>query len=225
VRLRALVTSLTAVAGLLAAGVVLDPPPAQAQDCARPHGPLVAYGHSYLLSPGIGGATASYASLAASSMDIEAVIRAVNGGTTQDTAKLVRSGSTKWQPGSADLVVVDSAINDIYKRVPTARWTASLRSILSTLSEGKAPVILLLRPLPVAAAAHPGHNPTVIAAYAAQQRTVVSEFPAVRIVDASSGWNPRLDLSATDGIHPNPVGELHLAKAVEGVATRAYCSP
>ena len=197
---------------------------AQAKECGHPHGPLVAYGHSYLLSPGLGGATASYPTLAAAALHVKPVIRAVNGGTTQNVDTLVHDGSTRWQPGTSDLVLIDSAINDIKNKVPTDQWTAALKDTLTAFAAGPVPTILLVRPLPVRAASHPGHDPRVIAAYAAAQRKVASKFSAVHIVDASGGWNPSLDLS-TDGIHPNPVGEAHLAKAVKAMALRSLCAP
>jgi lysophospholipase L1-like esterase len=197
---------------------------AQARECGRPHGPLVAYGHSYLLSPGLGGATASYPTLAASALQVKPVIRAVNGATTREVDTLVHNGATRWTPGTSDLVLIDSAINDIKNKVPTTQWTAALRRTLSAFATGPVPTILLVRPLPVRAASHPGHDPKVVAAYAAAQREVAAQFTAVQIVDATGGWNPRLDLSL-DGIHPNPAGELHLAKAVQSAARRALCAP
>jgi lysophospholipase L1-like esterase len=184
----------------------------------------VAYGHSYLLSPQLGGAPASYATLAATAMGVKPVIRAVNGGTTLNVDTLVHSGKTRWVPGTSDLVVIDSAINDIKNKLPTEEWTGALRRVLSAFAGGPVPVILLVRPLQVLAPSHPGHSPKVIAAYAAAQRKVAAQFAAVRIVDAASGWNPRLDLSA-DGIHPTALGEVHIATAVRSVAQRALCSP
>jgi hypothetical protein len=192
--------------------------------CPGPRGPLVAYGHSYLHSPGIGGARASYATLAAASLGVRPVIRAVDKGTTLDVERLVRGGPTRWVPGTADLVVIDSGINDIGRRVPTARWTAALRRTLSTFAARPVPVILLVRPLPVARVGHPGRDPRVVAAYAAAQRAVASEFSAVRVVDASAGWSPRVHLSL-DGVHPNAAGMLHLARAVQGGAQRSFCKP
>ncbi|MBO0848383.1 MAG: SGNH/GDSL hydrolase family protein [Pseudonocardia sp.] len=223
-RVRALVAMLTATATCLITGSLIHPPAARAQECVRPRGPLVAYGHSYLLSPQIGGATASYATLVASSMRLKPVIRAVNGGTTPNVDKLVHTGSTRWVPGTSDLVVIDSGINDIEEKLPSAQWTGALRHVLSAFASRPVPEILLVRPLQVSARSHPGHDPKVIAAYAAEQRKVASEFSAVRIVDASDGWNPRLALSP-DGIHPNTIGELHIARAVQRSALNAFCRP
>lgn len=225
-RVRALVAAAIVAAACVLTGTTVTgaPATAQAQDCARPRGPMVAYGHSYLHSPEIGGATASYATLAATALQVKPVIRAVNGGTTLDVDSLVHKGSTKWVPGSADLVLIDSAINDIEQKLPTKQWTTALRHTLSAFSTPPVPMILLVEPLQVSAARHPGRDPKVIAAYAAAQRKVASEFDAVHIVDAHSGWVPRLNLS-TDGIHPNAVGMLHLARAVRGTATRSSCSP
>jgi lysophospholipase L1-like esterase len=222
VRARALVAMLTATATCLIAGALAHPPVARAQECVRPRGPLVAYGHSYLLSPQIGGATASYATLVASSMRLKPVIRAVNGGTTVDVDKLVHTGPTRWVPGTSDLVVIDSGINDIKEKLPTASWTAALRHTLSAFARRPVPEILLMQPLQVAARSHPGHDPKVIAAYAAEQRKVASEFSAVRIVDASDEWNPKRALSP-DGIHPNPTGEVYLARAVQHAVLSASC--
>ncbi|HEX4360749.1 MAG TPA: SGNH/GDSL hydrolase family protein [Pseudonocardia sp.] len=226
-RVRALVIALAAVATSVVAGATAVAPVAQAassRECGRPHGPLVAYGHSYLASPQIGGAPASYVTLAAVAMRVKPVIRAVNGGTTLNVDSLVHSGKTRWVPGTSDLVVIDSGINDIKNKLPTAQWTGALQRVLATFAVPPVPTILLVRPLQVQAPNHPGHDPKVIAAYAAAQRKVASKFDAVRIVDASSGWNPRLDLSV-DGIHPTAVGEVHLAKAVENAAQRALCAP
>jgi lysophospholipase L1-like esterase len=224
VRVRAWVAMLTATAACLVTGALVHPPAARAQECVRPRGSLVAYGHSYLLSPEIGGATASYATLVASSLRLKPVIRAVNGGTTLSVDKLVHTGSTRWVPGTSDLVVIDSGINDIEQKLPTARWTAALRHTLSAFARRPVPEILLLQPLQVSARWHPGHDPKVIAAYAAEQRKVAAEFSAVRIVDASDGWNPKLALSP-DGIHPNAVGELHIARALQRAALTAFCQP
>lgn len=219
------------VAAVIAATCVLtgttltgQPATAQAQDCAGPDGPMVAYGHSYLHSPKIGGAQVSYATLAASSLGVKPIIRAVNGGTTLDVDKLVHKGSTRWVPGSADLVLIDSAINDIEQKLPTKQWTASLQDMLSAFTAEPVPMILLVEPLQVSAAGHPGRDPKVIAAYAAAQRKVASQFAAVHIVDAHKGWVPKVDLS-TDGIHPNAVGMLHIARSVRSTATRSYCAP
>ena len=233
-RVRALVIALAAVATCVVTGVTAGAPTAHAatlavptapsKDCGRPHGPLVAYGHSYLLSPQIGGAPASYATLAAAAMRVKPVIRAVNGGTTLNVDTLVHKGKTRWVPGTSDLVVIDSGINDIRNKVPTEQWTGALKRVLTTFAAPPVPVILLVRPLQVLAPTHPGHDPKVIAAYASAQRKVAEQFDAVRIVDASSGWNPRLDLSV-DGIHPTAVGEVHLAKAVQSAAQRALCAP
>jgi len=224
VRVRALLIALAAAATCVVAGAAGGAPAAQARECARPRGPLVAYGHSYLLSPRLGGAVASYATLAATALRVKPVIRAVNGGTTLDVDSLVHKGPTRWAPGSSDLVVIDSGINDIGDKVPTARWTAALRHTLTAFTAEPVPAILLVRPLPVTAPSHPGRDPKVIAAYATAQRKVAAEFSAVRIVDATGAWNPLLDLSP-DGIHPNAVGELLLAKAVQSMAQRAFCSP
>jgi hypothetical protein len=224
VRVRALVIALAAAATCVVTGAVGGSPAAQARDCAHPRGPLVAYGHSYLLSPQLGGAPASYVTLAATAMRVKPVIRAVNGGTTLNVENLVFNGKTRWVPGTSDLVVIDSAINDIKNKLPTDEWTGALRHVLSAFATGPVPAVLLVRPLQVAAPSHPGHNPKVIAAYAAAQRKVAAQFAAVQIVDAASGWNPRLDLS-TDGIHPTALGEVHIATAVQRVAQRALCSP
>lgn len=223
-RVRALVAMSTAIATCLITGALIHPPAARAQECARPRGPLVAYGHSYLLSPQIGGATASYATLVASSMRLKPVVRAVNGGTTLNVDKLVHTGPTRWVPGTSDLVVIDSGINDIEEELPTAQWTGALRHALSAFASRPVPEILLMQPLQVSARSHPGHDPKVIAAYATEQRKVASEFSAVRLVDASDGWNPKLGLSP-DGIHPNSVGELHIARAVQRAALSAFCRP
>ncbi|HWN35575.1 MAG TPA: SGNH/GDSL hydrolase family protein [Pseudonocardia sp.] len=232
-RVRALVIALAAAATCVVAGATAGAPAAHAaqtaptkdsKNCGRPHGPLVAYGHSYLLSPQLGGAPASYATLAATAMRVKPVIRAVNGGTTLNVDSLVHNGKTRWVPGTSDLVVVDSGINDIKNKLPTEQWTGALKRVLGTFAAPPVPVILLVRPLQVVAPAHPGHDPKVIAAYAAAQRKVAAQFDAVQIVDASSGWNPRLDLSI-DGIHPTAVGEVHLAKAIQSAAQRALCAP
>jgi lysophospholipase L1-like esterase len=191
-----------------------------ALSCARPGGTLVAYGHSYLLSPRIGGATTSYVSLAAASLGAKSMIRAVNRGDTADIERLVRRGPSRWVPGSAKLVLIDSGINDIARRVPTAQWTASLRRTLAAFAVRPVPTILLVRPLPVARAGHPGRDARAVSNYAAAQRSVASAFSAVRIVDASSGWDPRTDLSR-DGVHPNAAGMQHIARAVQGSAQRS----
>jgi lysophospholipase L1-like esterase len=234
VRVRALVIALAAVATCVVTGATAGAPVAHAAQvtpaapankaCGRPHGPLVAYGHSYLLSPQIGGAPASYATLAATAMRVKPVIRAVNGGTTLNVDSLVHNGKTRWVPGTSDLVVIDSGINDIKNKLPTEQWTGALKRVLTAFAAPPVPVILLVRPLQVQAPSHPGHDPKVISAYASAQRKVASKFDAVRIVDASSGWNPRLDLSV-DGIHPTAVGEVHLAKALQSAAQRALCAP
>lgn len=205
--------------GGLRAGTVL----LAGRSCVKPGGTLVGYGHSYLHAPRIGGASSSYASLAAASLGAKPVIRAVDRGTTADVERLVRQGPTRWVPGSARLVVIDSAINDIGRRVPTAQWTASLRRTLGAFAVAPVPTILLVRPLPVARAGHPGRDPKVVDAYAAVQRSVASRFSAVRIVDAGPGWDPRKDLSR-DGVHPNNAGMRHLAKAVQSTWVRT-CRP
>lgn len=195
-----------------------------AQTCAQPRGPLVAYGHSYLRSPAIGGAKASYVSLAAGALGMQPVIRAVDHATTQVTEGLIRVGPTRWVPGSAELVVIDSGINDIQLGVPTPQWTASLRRGLEAFVAPPVPTILLVRPLRVSRIGHPGADPKVIAAYAAAQAAVAAPFSAVRIVDASAGWQTRTDLAA-DGVHPTPAGEAHLAEAVVGNARQSFCRP
>jgi len=194
-----------------------------ARSCTKPGGTLVAYGHSYLHSPRIGGASTSYAALAASALGARPVIRAVDRGTTADIERLVRQGPTRWKPGSAQLVVIDSGINDIGRRVPTAQWTASLARTLRAFGKAPVPVVLLVRPVRVARIGHPGANPKVVAAYAAAQRTVAARFSAVRIVDAGAGWNPLVDLSL-DGLHPTQAGMRHLAAAVRNAWVRA-CRP
>ena len=198
--------------------------PVRAAACARPRGPLLAYGHSYLHSPRIGGAQANYATLAAAQLRVRQVTRAVNRGTTADVERLVRQGPTRWMPGSADLVVIDTGINDIERRVAAKRWTGSLRRALDAFAAGPVPTILLVRPLPVARAGHPGRDPAVVSRYAAAQRAVANAYSAVRIVDASPGWNPKVHL-ALDGVHPNPAGMLHIARAVRSSAQRTFCRP
>lgn len=198
-----------------------------ARSCAVPGGTLVAYGHSYLRSPRIGGASSSYATLAATALGAKPVIRAVDRGSTADVERLVRQGPTRWKPGTARLVLIDSGINDIGRRVPTAQWTASLTRTLQAFAPAKAsdpvPTILLVRPVRVARIGHPGSNPKVIAAYAAAQRTVAARFASVRIVDAGPGWNPLVGLSL-DGVHPTQLGMRHLAAAVRSTWLRT-CRP
>ncbi|HEY4007912.1 MAG TPA: SGNH/GDSL hydrolase family protein [Pseudonocardia sp.] len=225
-RLRALLVAVATAATcvMTGSGVAGRPPLALAQGCLAVRGPLIAYGHSYLESPGIGGAKASYATLAASSLGLKSVIRAVNGGTSLNVDKLVHSGPTRWVPGSSDLVLIDSAINDIGDKLPTARWTAALQHTLTAFAVPPVPTILLVRPLQVTAKTNQGHDPKVIAAYAAEQRKVATKFSAVRIVDASSGWNPARDLSA-DGVHPNTAGMAEMAHAVRGTASSTFCAP
>lgn len=204
--------------------VVAMAQPVRAAACARPRGPLLAYGHSYLHSPRIGGARANYATLAAAQLHVSPVTRAVDRATTEDVERLVRRGPTRWVPRSADLVVIDTGINDIERQVPAKRWTASLRRTLDAFAAGPVPTILLVRPLPVARAGHPGRDPAAVSRYAAAQRSVAEAYSAVRIVDASPGWNPKVHL-ALDGVHPNPAGMLHLAGAVGSSAQRAFCRP
>ena len=233
---RAMITLVLTVTTLLGAAVAAPPSAAAqnitaqavwnvaAQSCAQSHGTLVAYGHSYLHSPQIGGAKTNYASLAAGALGMRPVIRAVDHATTLDTEGLIRQGPTRWVPGSADLVVIDSGINDIQGRLATAQWTASLRRSLEAFVPQPVPTILLVRPLRVARIGHPGADPKVIAAYAAAQATVAAQFAAVRIVDASAGWETRTDLSS-DGVHPTPAGEAHLAQALVGTARSPSCRP
>lgn len=226
-RVRALLVALIAAATSVITGtlgVFGHPPSAWAQGCAEPSGPLVAYGHSYLRSPEIGGASESYVTIAADALGVDAVIRAVDGGTTLNVDALVHHGSTRWVPGTADIVLIDSAINDIKDKLPTAQWTAALTRTLDAFATPPVPTILLVEPLPVTAAGHPGRDPKVIAAYASEQRKVASRFSAVHIVNAQSGWNPRKDLSS-DGVHPNTAGEKHLARAVLNTASRSFCAP
>jgi lysophospholipase L1-like esterase len=223
VRVSALLLSLAASAASVLTGTG-HVPVASAQQCAQPHGSMVAYGHSYLRSPEIGGATASYATLAANALRVRSVIRAGNGDTSVDVAKLVRTGPTKWVPGSAPIVLIDSSINDILHQLPARTWTAALRQMLTEVSAAPAPLILLMRPLPVSAPDHPGHDPEVIEAYAEQQQAIADEFDTVQIVDASNGWNPQRMLSA-DGVHPNSLGERHIARAVQRFADASLCAP
>lgn len=230
-----MIVTLVLTAALVSATVIRPPaasaqtatgevptPTAPAQSCAQSHGTLVAYGHSYLHSPGIGGAKVSYVTLAAGALGMQPVIRAVDHATTQVTEGLILTGPTHWVPGSAKLVVIDSGINDILGRVPTAQWTASLRRSLEAFVAPPVPTILLVRPLRVARIGHPGADPKVIAAYAAAQAGVAGQFSAVRIVDASNGWQTRTDLGP-DGVHPTPAGEAHLAEAVVGTARSSSC--
>ena len=219
-----MLVALTVSAACVLTGTAeLVAPVAQIRSCDSPRGPLVAYGHSYLASPSIGGATTSYATLAADALGVQISIRAANGDTTVDVAKLVRQGPTQWTPGSSDVVLVDSGINDIKNQVPTATWTAALRQILAALASAPAPVILLVQPLQVAAPGHPGRDPEVITQYAERQREIADEFPSVQIVDAASGWDPHQDLGP-DGIHPNAAGEQYLARAVHTVALHSFCA-
>lgn len=223
-RARSMLMTLALTAAALTSVAAARPPAASAQGCVQNHGTLVAYGHSYLHSPQIGGAKASYVSLAAGALGMQAVIRAVDHATTQVTEQLIRQGPTRWVPGSADLVVIDSAINDIQTKVPVPQWTASLRRSLETFVARPVPTILLVRPLRVARIGHPGSDPKVIAAYAAAQSAVAAQFSAVRIVDASAGWQTRTDLGP-DGVHPTPAGEAHLAEALVGAARNSSCRP
>jgi lysophospholipase L1-like esterase len=223
VRLPALLVSL-ATAGTLVVGVnAALPGQAQARECAPLHGPLVAYGHSYLASPQLGGATESYATLAAAALDVRPVIRAKNGDTTADVEKLVLQGTTRWVPGTSDVVLIDSGINDIKNKVPTATWTAALRGMLSAFAARPVPVILLVRPLRVDQPGHPGSDQKVIDAYGSEQRAVADEFSAVHIVDASEDWDPSRDVGP-DGVHPTLAGEQQLARAVRSVVTRTFCA-
>lgn len=222
-RVRTLLVTLVVTATCVVTGTAGVPPLARARECDSPKGPLIAYGHSYLASPQIGGAKVSYATLAADALGVKPVIRAADGDTTVDVEKLVRQGPTRWVPGSTDVVLIDSAINDIKQQLPTKTWTASLRRMLATFASAPVPVILLVRPLQVAAPGHPGRDPEVIDAYAQQQREVAGEFSAVRIVDAADGWQPTRDLGG-DGIHPDAAGEQHLARAVRSVALHSFCA-
>jgi lysophospholipase L1-like esterase len=223
VRVSALLLSLAVSSACVLSGTGYVPV-ASARECAQPQGSMVAYGHSYLRSPEIGGATTSYATLAANALRVKSVIRAGNGDTTVDVAKLVRTGPTRWVAGTSEIVLIDSSINDILHKLPTRTWTASLRQMLTEMSAQPTPLILLMRPLPVSAPAHPGHDPGVIEAYAEQQQQVADQFDAVQIVDASNGWNPRKMLSA-DGVHPNTLGERHIARAVQRSADASFCAP
>jgi len=226
VRIRALFTALAMAACCLLFSLIVAQGAASAAPsaatCERPRGPLVAYGHSYLSSPKIGGAPASYVTVAATSFGVKPAIRAVDEATTLDVDRMVHQGPTRWVPGSSDLVLIDSSINDIEKQIPTAQWTAALRHTLTAFVPRPVPTILLVRPLPVRAPGHPGHNPEVIEHYAAAQRAVAAQFSAVRIVDASAGWSPSLDV-AGDGIHPTRSGVAHLARAIQGTARRVFC--
>lgn len=219
-----MIATLVLTTASLMGAAVARPPGASAQSCAQPHGVLVGYGHSYLHSPGIGGAKASYVVLAAGALGMQPVIRAVDHATTQQTSRLILQGPTKWVPGSAELVVIDSGINDIQAKLPTAQWTEALRRSLEAFVAPPVPTVLLVRPLRVARIGHPGSDPTVIAAYAAAQSAVAAQFSAVRIVDASAGWQTRTDLSR-DGVHPTPAGEAHLADALAGAARNSSCRP
>jgi lysophospholipase L1-like esterase len=221
-RTRSTIVVLVLTAAALSAAAMARPPAASAQSCAQPHGTLVAYGHSYLHSPAIGGAKESYVSLAAGALGMQPVIRAVDHATSEVTERLIESGPTRWVPGSAELVVIDSGINDILAKEPTAQWTASLRRSLEAFVAPPVPAVLLVRPLRVARIGHPGSDPAVIAAYAAAQSAVAAQFSAVRIVDASAGWQTRTDLGP-DGVHPTPAGEAHLAEALVGNVRSPSC--
>jgi hypothetical protein len=190
--------------------------------CVRPGGTMVAYGHSYLHSPKIGGAATSYATLAARGLKMKPLIRAVDQGTTLDVQRLVRQGTSRWVPGSASLVLIDAGINDIGRRIPTARWTGALRATLDAFATPPVPAILLVRPLQVVRVGHPGSDPKVVAAYAEAQRKVAEGYSAVRIVDAGKDWNPRQDISK-DGVHPNSQGMTDIARAVQRSAKGLFC--
>ena len=98
-------STVRAPAGSAPVGIV---PAAATRSCAQPEGTLVAYGHSYLHSPRIGGAPSSYVTLAATALGVKPVIRAVDRGTTADVERLVRQGPTRWRPGTAQTVLIDS---------------------------------------------------------------------------------------------------------------------
>ena len=123
----------------------------------------------------------------------------------------------------SDLVLIDSAINDIGQAAhgTVDRGTATHPHRVRGAAGADDPAG------PAAAGDREGEPRPRSAGHrgvrgrAAQGGHGVS---AVRIVDASSGWNPARDLSA-DGVHPNTAGMSEVAHAVRGTASSTFCAP
>ena len=166
------------------------------------HGPLIAYGHSYLA------ADPSYAQAAAGKLGLGFVRRAKRGAKIAQVDNWAHVGPWHWQPAQSDLVLLDATINDVgITALPT--FQRHLRSILDTITNGPA-IVVLMAPVPVRLARA---GPARIAPYQAIIRAELVHYPNTVLADASNHWNPETDIGP-DGVHPNDAGRALLAEAV-----------
>ena len=90
-----------------------DPTPTSLRGGAAHEGVTIyAYGHSYLASTATPRGRPPYLSLVAERFNMRVVDRAVGGSTAAQIAGHVLS-TLAWEPGSRDVVVVESVIKDV----------------------------------------------------------------------------------------------------------------
>ena len=177
-----------------------------------PHGPLIAYGHSYLA------ADPDYAQAAARGLGVGIERRARGGARIAQVDNWVSAGPWRWQPGQSDLVLLDATINDVGTTdLPT--FARHLQSILDAISKGPA-LVVVMAPVPVRLSRAGAPQ---IAPYAAVIRAELARYPNTVLADAGAGWNPKTDLGP-DGLHPNDAGRALLARAVLA-AVHTRCPP
>ena len=166
------------------------------------HGPLIAYGHSYLA------ADPCYAQAAAGELGLGFERRAIRGAKIAQVDNWAHIGTWRWQPGQSDLVLLDATINDVgITTLPT--FQRHLQSILNTITHGPT-MVVLVAPMPVRLTRA---GPSRIAAYQAIIHAELVHYPNTVLADASTEWNPNTDLGP-DGVHPNDAGRALLAEAV-----------
>jgi lysophospholipase L1-like esterase len=186
---------------------------------------LSAYGHSWVDSSGSSQRDHCMAELAALRLDMAIRNEGVAGSLSADTALVVR----RTPPVPSDVFLLMTGLNDarLFGLADEALrdYAEALRGIFRAFDAAnpRAVVIALEQPHLMEYSLHPPYDRgshESIDAYNDVLRRTCDAWPFVLVVPVR-GWCARTMLT-DDGVHPNRLGNAHLARAVvEGYAARS----
>jgi lysophospholipase L1-like esterase len=175
-----------------------------------PAGPaLFVYGHSMAADTAV---PAPWSHFVAAELGLPLVNRAMGGDIARQTA--LRAGVHRGRPGTGDLVLVHTGLNDVmrYGNDPAlpARYGATLRTIADRLGSAGATVHVLADVVQLRWDHHPPMDNGSAEANAAIRAEALA-LPGA--IDLLPGWDPAT-MVLPDGIHPNEAGQAQLTRVI-----------
>lgn len=181
---------------------------------------LVVYGHSMPEGGGASDPSLGYPAVAAETLGLELVNRAVGGSGAANATLTMESSPAA---GPEDAVVLHTGMNDVFRRGASAvgRGRQAILSFLAgTADAGRRVIVLECQP---GSWRHtpPGRNlQRAYEAWNAMLREEAAAAPGVEVLDTCATWNPR-QFTNVQRYHPDDAGHARMAAELAALLARS----